>query len=263
MKHIPRKRFGQNFLRDRRVIQDIVAAIRPKASDRILEIGPGEGVLTEGLLQSGARLEVIELDRDLVALLQSRFAGVNRLRIHQGDALRFDIRALAGDRHLRVVGNLPYNISTPLLFHLLANLECIEDLHFMLQKEVVDRLCAGPGDSAYGRLSVMRALYCEAEWLFDVAPESFHPRPKVWSAVVRMMPHPQLLNPVQAERVGRVVAAAFGQRRKTLRNALRTCLNEAAIRACGIDPCVRAEKLSPHDFIRLSEVLPGTVRPSL
>ncbi|HWP00797.1 MAG TPA: 16S rRNA (adenine(1518)-N(6)/adenine(1519)-N(6))-dimethyltransferase RsmA [Methylococcus sp.] len=263
MKHIPKKRFGQNFLRDRRVIQDIVAAIRPKASDRILEIGPGEGVLTEGLLQSGAWLEVIELDRDLVAFLQSRFAGVERLRIHQGDALRLDIRTLAGDGRLRVVGNLPYNISTPLLFHLFANLECIEDLHFMLQKEVVDRLCAGPGDSAYGRLSVMRALYCEAERLFDVAPESFHPRPKVWSAVVRLIPHPEPPDPVQAERVGRVVAAAFGQRRKTLRNALRTCLDEAAIRACGIDPGARAETLSLHEFIRLSGVLPTPGRPSL
>lgn len=252
MMHVPRKRFGQNFLRDPGVIREIVAAIGPKPSDRLLEIGPGEGVLTRELLQSGAHLDVIELDRDLVAALKQRFAGVERLRIHEGDALKFDIRSIAQAGRVRVVGNLPYNISTPLMFRLFDQLDAVEDMHFMLQKEVVDRICAGPGDGSYGRLSVMAALYCEAQHLFDVGPECFYPQPKVVSAVVHLVPHAAPPDPELVRRVGAVVAAAFAQRRKTLRNALKGVLDETAIGRAGIDPGVRAEELSLDDYIGLS-----------
>ncbi|QXP84594.1 16S rRNA (adenine(1518)-N(6)/adenine(1519)-N(6))-dimethyltransferase RsmA [Methylococcus sp. ANG] len=255
MMHVPRKRFGQNFLRDPGVIREIVAAIGPGPSDRLVEIGPGEGVLTRELLQSGAYLDVIELDRDLVAALKQRFAGAERLRIHEGDALKFDLRTIARDARLRVVGNLPYNISTPLMFRLFDQLDAIEDMHFMLQKEVVDRLCAGPGDGNYGRLSVMAALYCEAQHLFDVGPECFYPRPKVVSAVVRLVPHAGPPDADRVKRVSAVVAAAFGQRRKTLRNALKGLLDETAMARAGIDPGARAEELSLDDYVGLSRQL--------
>ncbi|MDF9392323.1 MULTISPECIES: 16S rRNA (adenine(1518)-N(6)/adenine(1519)-N(6))-dimethyltransferase RsmA [Methylococcus] len=255
MMHIPRKRFGQNFLRDHCVIREIVAAIGPRLSDRLLEIGPGEGVLTRELLQSGAHLDVIELDRDLVAALQQRFAGAGRLRIHAGDALKFDLRTIASEARLRVVGNLPYNISTPLLFRLFEQLDVIEDMHFMLQKEVVDRLCAGAGDDDYGRLSVMAALYCQAQHLFNVGPECFYPRPRVVSAVVRLVPHTVLPDAGLVKQVSAVVAAAFGQRRKTLRNALKGLLDESALARAGIDPRARAEELSLADYVGLSRQL--------
>lgn len=255
MTHIPRKRFGQNFLRDPGVIREIIAAVGLKPSDRLLEIGPGEGVLTRGLIQSGARLDVVELDRDLVAALKLRFSGIEQLRIHAGDALKFDVRAIAEGGRVRVLGNLPYNISTPLMFHLFGQVDAIDDMHFMLQKEVVDRLCATPGEGSYGRLSVMAALYCEAQWLFDVGPECFYPQPKVVSAVVRLLPHSEQPDPERVMRVSSVVAAAFGQRRKTLRNALKHLLDEAAISRSGINPNARAEELSLGDFIRLSRAV--------
>jgi 16S rRNA (adenine1518-N6/adenine1519-N6)-dimethyltransferase len=255
VRHVPRKRFGQNFLRDPGVIQEIVAAVGPAPSDRLVEIGPGEGVLTRELLQSGACLEAIELDRDLVAALKRRFAGVGRLRIHEGDAMKFDLRTIATGAKLRVVGNLPYNISTPLLFHLFDQIDVIEDMHFMLQKEVVDRLCAGAGDDQYGRLSVMAALYCQAQHLFDVGPECFHPQPKVVSAVVRLVPHAVPPDAGMVKRVSAVVVAAFGQRRKTLRNALKGLLDETAMVRAGIDPGARAEELSLADYVGLSRQL--------
>lgn len=252
MHHTPRKRFGQNFLRDATVIQRIAMAINPDTEDHLVEIGPGEGVLTAALLPYCRRLEAIEIDRDLAAPLEQRFAREPRFRLHRADALKFDFRALAAGEPLRIVGNLPYNISTPLLFHLFAQSECIQDLHFMLQKEVVDRLCAGPGEEGYGRLSLMAQYHCTAEKLFEVGPESFQPRPKVVSAVVRLLPHaapPVIADPAM---LGQVVATAFSQRRKTLRNSLRPLFDEAELRAAGLDPTARAETLSLEDYARLA-----------
>jgi len=190
--HKARKRFGQNFLHDPQVIQRIVNSIRPRAGQTMVEIGPGEGALTRELLPILGQLDVVELDRDLIPLLQSACTQLGELRIHQADALKFDFCQLSpGPAQLRVVGNLPYNISTPLLFHLLGMSHCIEDMHFMLQKEVVERITAGPGSGQYGRLSVMLQFHCESEMLFTVGPGAFRPAPKVDSAVVRLIPHRQ------------------------------------------------------------------------
>ncbi|MBT9098213.1 16S rRNA (adenine(1518)-N(6)/adenine(1519)-N(6))-dimethyltransferase RsmA [Methylovulum psychrotolerans] len=257
MTHTPRKRFGQNFLHDHSIINDILSSAAACPSEHWVEIGPGMGALTDPLLKTGVRLDVVELDRDLVAFLTDKFGARPRLTIHSGDALAFDFARLAeGDGKLRVIGNLPYNISTPLLFHLLENTACIEDMHFMLQKEVVDRMCAPPGSKQYGRLSVMMQYYCEPELLFVVPPESFDPAPKVMSAVVRLIPHPQ--PPVAVRDVanlGRLVTAAFSQRRKTLRNALGKLLTAEQIQAAGVDPSARAETLALSDFARLSDLL--------
>lgn len=253
--HIPRKRFGQNFLRDARVLHAIVAAIGPRPGEHLVEIGPGQGALTRLLLPECARLDVVELDRDLVALLRKAFAGEERLRIHSGDALKFDFAALAEAAPLRIVGNLPYNISTPLLFHLFEQGGRVQDMHFMLQKEVVDRLCAEPGSKDYGRLSVMAQYYCAMEPLLEVGPESFNPPPKVVSAVVRLVPHAARPVAVAPESLGRVVAAAFSQRRKTLRNALSLLLSGAEIAVAGVDPGARAETLALSDFARLAGLL--------
>lgn len=257
MAHIPRKRFGQNFLHDHNIIQNIISSIQAKPGEHWVEIGPGQGALTEPLLKQGIRLDVVELDRDLVALLREQFKQYDNLQIHSADALRFDFSALAeADSKLRIIGNLPYNISTPLMFHLLDNAYCIEDMHFMLQKEVVDRICAAPGSKKYGRLSVMMQYYCATELLFDVPPESFDPAPKVMSAIVRLVPHQQ--PPVQVNdiaKLNRVVTQAFSQRRKTLRNSLKKLITEEEIAALGIDPTLRAETISLADFARLSNLL--------
>ncbi|POZ53925.1 16S rRNA (adenine(1518)-N(6)/adenine(1519)-N(6))-dimethyltransferase RsmA [Methylovulum psychrotolerans] len=257
MTHTPRKRFGQNFLHDHSIINDILSSTAAHPDEHWVEIGPGMGALTDPLLKTGVRLDVVELDRDLVAFLTDKFGARPRLTIHSGDALAFDFARLAeGDGKLRVIGNLPYNISTPLLFHLLENTACIEDMHFMLQKEVVDRMCAPPGSKQYGRLSVMMQYYCEPELLFVVPPESFDPAPKVMSAVVRLIPHPQ--PPVAVRDVAnlsRLVTAAFSQRRKTLRNALGKLLTAEQIQAAGVDPSARAETLALSDFARLSDLL--------
>ena len=253
--HRPRKRFGQNFLRDARVIHAIVAAIAPRPGERLVEIGPGRGALTGLLLAECGSLDVVELDRDLVEYLRKQFAAAPGLRVHSGDALKFDFSALGLDGPLRVVGNLPYNISTPLLFHLFTHSHCIRDMHFMLQKEVVDRLCAEPGGKDYGRLGVMASYYCAMEPLLEVGPESFEPPPKVTSAVLRLTPHPRPPVAAAPAALARVVAAAFSQRRKTLRNSLGTLLAAAAIEGVGIDPGARAETLSLQDFARLAAVL--------
>ncbi len=244
-----RKRFGQHFLHDPAVIERIVAALAPCAGDCLVEIGPGRGALTRRLLQSPCRsLDAIEIDRDLAALLREALAGGARFTVHETDALRFDFAALARERgRLRVVGNLPYNISTPLLFHLLRNAPAIVDLHLMLQREVVERMAAAPGDRAYGRLTVMLAPWVSVQRLFDVGPGAFQPPPRVWSAVVRLLVRPQPVFTVSPG-FAAVVAAAFSHRRKTLRNALKGLATPAQIERCGIDPAARPETLAPHAF---------------
>jgi 16S rRNA (adenine1518-N6/adenine1519-N6)-dimethyltransferase len=256
MMHIPRKRFGQNFLHDSTVIQHILSSIRPKPGDHWVEIGPGQGALTEPLLQTGVRLDIVELDRDLVGLLDNKFSRRPNLTVYSADALKFDFKALAGDgEKLRIIGNLPYNISTPLMFHLLETAECIEDMHFMLQKEVVERICAAPGSKQYGRLGIMMQYYCAPEWLFDVPPESFDPVPKVMSAVVKLTPYST--PPVRVNNVAKfneVVTHAFSQRRKTIRNSLKKLISEAQWADLAIDPGMRAENLSLADYARISNL---------
>ena len=255
--HRARKRFGQNFLHDAGVIDRILRAIHARPGDRLLEIGPGQGALTEGLLNSGAELDVIELDKDLVPILNQQFAGKANFRLHQGDALKFDFARLdAAPRSLRVVGNLPYNISTPLIFHLLQNAELILDMHFMLQKEVVERLAAGPGGGDWGRLSIMVQYHCRVEHLFNVGPGAFKPAPKVDSAIVRLVPHATLPHPAKDHRLlERVVREAFNQRRKTLRNTLKALLPSEAIEAAGVDGSLRPEQLDLAAFVRLADQL--------
>jgi len=257
MTHKARKRFGQNFLHDQSVIRHIIACADVGPDQHWVEIGPGQGALTEPLLRAGVRLDVVELDRDLVVLLKQKFAGQARFAIHGADALKFDFAALAqADERLRVIGNLPYNISTPLMFHLLDSAPIIEDMHFMLQKEVVERICAEPGSKDYGRLSVMMQYACETEHLFDVPPESFDPVPKVTSSIVRLTPH--RLPPVQVDSrasLNLIVTQAFSQRRKTLRNSLKNLISDDAMQALAIDPKLRAENLTLSDFAKLSNLL--------
>jgi 16S rRNA (adenine1518-N6/adenine1519-N6)-dimethyltransferase len=254
MAHRARKRFGQNFLQDERVVDRIVSAIAPARGDRLIEIGPGLGALTGPLLERVERLEAIELDRDLAASLPGRIAQPERLVVHQADALDFDFAALAGETRLRVVGNLPYNISTPLLFHLLSQAEAIADMHFMLQREVVDRLTAEPGGKDWGRLGVMTAARAHTQRLFRVPAGAFRPAPKVESAVVRIVPRRlSAEHAARLPRLERIVRQAFGQRRKTLRNALRGVLDDEAMLACGVDPGRRAETLTLDEFLRMAD----------
>jgi len=255
--HRARKRFGQNFLHDERIIQRILHAINAREGEHLLEIGPGQGALTQGLLSSGAHLDVIELDRDLIAPLSLRFGSNRNFRLHQGDALAFDLAQVQGGAgRLRVVGNLPYNISTPLIFHLLASLHLIHDMHFMLQKEVVERLAAAPGSGDWGRLSVMVQYWCEVSHLFNVPSSAFRPQPKVESAIVRLRPHAVLPHPAKdVQQLQRVLREAFGKRRKTLRNSLSALLSADAIAAAAVDASLRAEQLSVADFVRLSDQL--------
>jgi 16S rRNA (adenine1518-N6/adenine1519-N6)-dimethyltransferase len=256
MDHRPRKRFGQNFLHDATVIDRIIRAVKPMPGDRLVEIGPGLGALTTPLLQAAGALDVVELDRDLIPYLQETLGPLGALRIHNADALRFDFRELASaGEKLRVVGNLPYNISTPLIFHLIEQADVVRDMHFMLQKEVVDRLAAPPDTEDYGRLGVMVQYYCKVERLFTVAPGSFHPVPKVDSAVVRLTPHAQPPVRVDDEQMfARIVAQGFSQRRKTLRNTLRGLVEAEVMAALDIDPGRRAETLSLAEFAALANV---------
>ena len=253
--HRARKRFGQNFLHDNRVIERIVQAVSPKPGDILVEIGPGLGALTSPLLAASEALTVVELDRDLAAGLPGRVPYPERLTIMEGDALRFDFSQLKkGDRNIRVVGNLPYNISTPLLFHLLQYDNVVQDMHFMLQKEVVDRIVAAPDSKDYGRLSVMIQYYCKPGFLFEVPPGAFNPPPKVTSAVFRLLPHAQ--KPVQArdeKQFAALVAHVFTQRRKTLRNTLKHKIDDAGFAAAGVDPMARPENLSVAQFVALSD----------
>ncbi|MBN8726496.1 MAG: 16S rRNA (adenine(1518)-N(6)/adenine(1519)-N(6))-dimethyltransferase RsmA [Xanthomonadales bacterium] len=254
--HVHKKRFGQHFLHDGAILQQIVRAIGPHPGEALVEIGPGEGALTLPLLRAAGRLTVIELDRDLVPRLEAAARPIGALSIIHADVLEVDFRAIAPGRPLRVVGNLPYNISSPILFHCIEQLDAIEDMHFMLQKEVVERMAAPPGSKVYGRLSVMLQLACRVEPLLEVPPAAFRPPPKVDSAVVRLTPLPPEARPeVDPAAIARVVKAAFGQRRKTLANALGDIMPASRIAACGIDPRTRAEQLAPGDFVTLARSL--------
>jgi 16S rRNA (adenine1518-N6/adenine1519-N6)-dimethyltransferase len=257
--HTPRKRFGQHFLHERGVIERILLALSPRDGERIVEIGPGEGALTLPLLARIGTLTAIEIDRDLIPRLRVAAEGIGQLHIVEADALQIDLTALAAGGMLRVVGNLPYNISTPLLFHLLEHAAVVQDMHFMLQKEVVERMGAGPGSKVYGRLSVMLQARCTVEPLFNVPPGAFRPPPKVDSAVVRLQPLPASSIAIRDPGAfDRVVRAAFAQRRKTLRNALQAVADTATIEAAGIDPGSRAEDIDVHAFITLANALAPT-----
>jgi 16S rRNA (adenine1518-N6/adenine1519-N6)-dimethyltransferase len=262
--HVARKRFGQHFLHDPGILRRIVEAIAPQPEDRLVEIGPGEGALTLPLLRACGHLTAIELDRDLIASLAARARDIGDLNIISADVLTVDFSKLAGlsrpsiASKLRIAGNLPYNISTPILFHCLDHAAAIRDMHFMLQKEVVDRMAAPPGSKTYGRLSVMLQLRCMVEPLFRVPPGAFRPPPKVDSAIVRLTPLPtQALPDADSGMIDRLVRAAFGQRRKTLSNALRDLATAKQIDAAGIDPRARAEQLAPSAFVALAQTLAG------
>jgi 16S rRNA (adenine1518-N6/adenine1519-N6)-dimethyltransferase len=252
--HRPRKRFGQHFLTDPGVIDAIIASIAPQHEDIVVEIGPGQGAITRPLAAHAGSLHLIELDRDLVARLKREYADGSNVIVHEADALKFDFAELGNS--LRVVGNLPYNISTPLLFHLLNYREHIVDMHFMLQKEVVDRMAAAPGSKTYGRLSIMLGCHFQIDALFDVDRQAFDPPPDVTSAIVRLAPLPAGSHVINDEQIfARLVAQAFSQRRKTIRNSLRTMADEAALEAAGIDPGLRPEAIAIADYVRLANAL--------
>ena len=258
MAHKARKRFGQNFLTDPMMIQRIVNTINPVAGELLIEIGPGQAALSEPLSHSEAELHLLEIDRDLAARLQSWFGGNDRAHVHIGDALQTDFSELCGSRRFRLVGNLPYNISTPLLFHVLQWSELIIDMHFMLQQEVVKRMAASPGSKAWGRLSVMCQYHCDVIPLFNVPPESFSPAPKVQSQFVKLVPHTK--PPVEIDNMAdfeRLVSQAFSMRRKTLRNGLKGLLDSQAIESVGINPGVRPETLGLAEFAALAKQLEG------
>jgi 16S rRNA (adenine1518-N6/adenine1519-N6)-dimethyltransferase len=246
--HRARRRFSQNFLIDRNYIERLGEVIAASAHDHLLEIGPGMGALTAPLLRAGGQVDAIEIDRDAVRTLEARFAGQS-LKVHCGDVLEFDFCALGSD--LRVVGNLPYHISTPILFAVDRFRHCVKDCHFMLQREVVERMAAVPASAEYGRLSVMLQSHWQIQHLFDVPPTVFRPQPKVWSAVVRMQPT-QAVDVVDGGLFYRIVEAAFAKRRKTLRNALRELVASEDFAACGVEPGRRGETLSVAEFANLT-----------
>jgi len=255
--HKARKRFGQNFLIDHGIICDIVRAVHPQKNDLIVEIGPGKGAITQLLADSCDNLSVIELDRDLVPWLKVKFEKHPNFKLFQADALQFDFAQLiTHNQSLRIVGNLPYNISTPLIFHLLSYSTQVRDMHFMLQKEVVKRMAAQAGDSAYGRLGIMVQYYCAVENLFEVPPTSFDPAPKVDSAIVRLVPYEELPHPaVNIKTLENLVNVAFQQRRKTLRNALKQLLEPEIIEQLPIDTSARAEEITLSEYVAASNLL--------
>ncbi|HEX6997402.1 MAG TPA: 16S rRNA (adenine(1518)-N(6)/adenine(1519)-N(6))-dimethyltransferase RsmA [Gammaproteobacteria bacterium] len=252
-----RKRLGQHFLHDPAVVAKIVAAIAPQRGDTMVEIGGGAGALTRPLLERLDRLHVVEVDERLAALLEETVPDRERLVVHRADALRFDFASLAaGPRSLRVVGNLPYNVSTPLLFRLLEQREWIQDMHLMLQREVVDRLTAAPGGKEYGRLTVMFGLWAESRACFDIGPGAFSPPPRVWSTLVCIRPRAAPAVPVADERrFAELVARLFSMRRKTIGRALKGVLSPEQIASVGVDPMARPETLAPADFARLADLL--------
>ncbi|KUJ71798.1 16S rRNA (adenine(1518)-N(6)/adenine(1519)-N(6))-dimethyltransferase RsmA [Thiomicrospira sp. WB1] len=260
MSHQHKKQFGQNFLNNQAVVNRIIKAIAPKPDDHMVEIGPGEAALTGPLLEQVDHLDIIEIDRDLLPGLNRQFGTHPAFHLHAADALNFDYAQLITTEEnqpsLRVVGNLPYNISSPLLFHLMTYADSIIDMHFMLQKEVVERICAQPGSKTFGRLSVMMQYACETEHLFDVGPANFTPPPKVDSAIVRLKPRrTHAIEATDPNRLANVVKQAFGQKRKTLRNNLKPIITAALLTELGIDPALRAEQLNVDAFVRISNQL--------
>ena len=255
--HQARKRFGQNFLHDQQVIDRIIREIAPTSSDHLLEIGPGQGALTEQLAESGARVDCVELDRDLAEHLRHQYRDYDNVHIHQHDILKFDLNDLGlSDKRVRIIGNLPYNISTAVLFHLVKYHEKIEDLSFMLQLEVVERMSASVGDKDYGRLSLMLQYFCQAEKLFDVSPQAFTPQPKVNSAIVRLTPHKALPITVKdTDCLKVVVRTAFNQRRKTLKNSLKTLISGSELSDLEIDMTLRPEKLTLTGYVKISDAI--------
>ena len=255
--HQARKRFGQNFLHDQQVIDRIIREIAPTSTDHLLEIGPGQGALTEQLADSGATVDCVELDRDLVEHLRHQYRDYDNVHIHQHDILKFDLNDLElSDKRVRIIGNLPYNISTPVLFHLLKYYEKIEDMSFMLQLEVVERMSASVGDKDYGRLSLMLQYFCQAQKLFDVPPQAFTPQPKVNSAIVRLTPHKALPITVKdTDCLKVVVRTAFNQRRKTLKNSLKTLISGSELSDLEIDMTLRPEKLTLTDYVKISDAI--------
>ncbi len=251
--HVARKRFGQNFLVDSGIIAAIVSAIGPQKDQTLVEIGPGLGAITEPLMARLDHLHVVEIDRDLIARLKKQHTP-ERMTIHEGDALNFDFATIGKD--LRLVGNLPYNISTPLLFHLASYVGIVHDMHFMLQKEVVERMVAVPGETDFSRISVMLQYRFHIEWLIDVPPESFDPPPKVQSAFVRLIPkNVSELNAKDPAKFAQVVQTAFSQRRKMLRNTLKSILSDAGFAELGIVPTCRAEDVTVEDYVRIANYL--------
>ena len=255
--HQARKRFGQNFLHDQQVIDRIIREIAPTSTDHLLEIGPGQGALTEQLAESGATVDCVELDRDLVEHLRHQYRDYDNVHIHQHDILKFDLNDLElSDKRVRIIGNLPYNISTAVLFHLVKYHEKIEDMSFMLQLEVVERMSASVGDKDYGRLSLMLQYFCQAQKLFDVSPQAFTPQPKVNSAIVRLTPHKALPITVKdTDCLKVVVRTAFNQRRKTLKNSLKTLISDSELSDLEIDMTLRPEKLTLTDYVKISDAI--------
>ena len=251
----PKKSLGQHFLTDRSMIDMIVLAVNPQPGDRLVEIGPGQGAITLPLLRKHGELTAIEFDRDLIVPLSHAAQGVGTLTVIHKDVLEVDFTKLAAEDKLRLVGNLPYNLSSPILFHALEHAGVVRDMHFRLQKEVVDRMAAAPGSKVYGRLSVMLQAYCTVTSLFDVPPSAFRPPPKVDSAVARLVPHaPEQVGINDHKRFANVVRAAFGQRRKTLRNALSGVCDTDQIEAAGLRPDLRAEQVEVAAFVRLANL---------
>lgn len=254
MVHRPRKRFGQNFLQNQPIINDILRAFNPQPADKVVEIGPGLGALTTPLLRILDSLIAIEIDTDLQEHLRVMPQAPGKLQLINADALTVDYGQLG--EHLRIIGNLPYNISTPLLLYVLHYAHCIDDMHFMLQKEVVERLAAQPGCKTYGRLSVIVQYQCEVEQLFIVPPTAFHPQPKVESAIVRLTPYQASpYPPVNFATLERLVASAFSMRRKTLANNLKTLLTAAELSALGINPCLRPEQISVTEYVQIAKFI--------
>ena len=255
--HKARKRFGQNFLHDPSVINRIIRSIAPRNDDHIIEIGPGQGALTNQLQSTASRMDVVELDRDLIPFLKLQFGLNDNFHIHEADALKFDFSTLQQqDEQLRIVGNLPYNISTPLIFHLVSYADIVKDMHFMLQKEVVDRMVAGAGDNNYGRLSVMTQYYCKVDFVFHVGPGAFNPPPKVDSAIVRLTPYKELPHPCKNTRLlDKVVKSAFAMRRKTIRNGLKSMITGEELQQLDIDPSLRPERLPLESFVKIADYL--------
>ena len=255
--HQAKKRFGQNFLHNESVISDIVDAINPEKDENLVEIGPGLGALTEPVIERAGKISVVELDRDLAHRLRHHPFIAKDLTIYETDALSFNFATLVNkDKPLRIFGNLPYNISTPLIFHLLTFKDSVKDMHFMLQKEVVDRMAAGPHSKTYGRLSIMTQYQCQVIPVMEIGPEAFKPAPKVDSAIVRLIPHAHIDNPVKdIAALNMVCLTAFNQRRKTIRNSFKKIISEVQLSKLAIDPNLRPENLSLDEYIKLANFI--------